>query len=292
MEYRILGAGTFSVATAPIDDETGSANVKEFSDDYAQFPNYCQEQLDEFQFISLTTKAETYLNCWHDASEVTDLASCPETMAACSKALHEFETDESAEAGEEDEEEEVVEEEGEEEEEEEEFEEELDEYVDQDELFIHEANPYLDAVQLSCYYSTIVANLEAVDGSISSEAALEEGMESKIFGEITFHQPLRAEVSWLEFWLYMCNGDESVHENFDSNPLLASSAKAEELFETLNPDDGEEEEEERKTKLRQAKKVSIKVSKKVSKKTLKHKTVLKKIAKNGKVASKKLVKQH
>jgi hypothetical protein len=43
MEYRILGAGTFSVATAPIDDETGSANVQEFSDDYAQFPNYCQE---------------------------------------------------------------------------------------------------------------------------------------------------------------------------------------------------------------------------------------------------------
>lgn len=142
MEYRVLGAGTFSVATAAIDDETGSADVHEFSADYAQFPNYCKEQLDEFQFLSLTTKAATYLNCWYDVTEVTDSASCSVTMARCAKSLKEFE---NAEGDESQEEEEVVEEEENDDGEEDvEVEEELDEFVDQDELFIHEEVPLID----------------------------------------------------------------------------------------------------------------------------------------------------
>lgn len=56
---------------------------------------------------------------------------------------------------------------------------------------------------------------------------------------------MRTSVSWLEFWLYMCNGDEFIHEAFDENPLLESTEKAIELYEEL-ADDGEEEEERRK----------------------------------------------
>jgi hypothetical protein len=44
----------------------------------------------------------------------------------------------------------------------------------------------------------------------------------------------------------MCNGDENILDKFEANPLLASKEKAIELYERLNPDDGEEEEGERK----------------------------------------------
>jgi len=58
-----------------------------------------------------------------------------------------------------------------------------------------------------------------------------EGIDAKIFKELTFNQDLRTQISWLEFWMYMCNGNENVHEHFDHNPLLESSEKAEELYE-------------------------------------------------------------
>jgi len=52
---------------------------------------------------------------------------------------------------------------------------------------------------------------------------------------------LRTNVSWLEFWLYMCNGDENILDKFDYNPLLESTERAKELIEELASDDDEEE---------------------------------------------------
>lgn len=79
-----------------------------------------------------------------------------------------------------------------------------------------------------------------------------EGVEQKVFKELTFHQDLRTSISWLEFWLYMCNGDENVLLNFEANPLLSSTEKAINLYERLNPKNEEEEVAERKV-VRQAK---------------------------------------
>ena len=44
---------------------------------------------------------------------------------------------------------------------------------------------------------------------------------------------MRTNVSWLEFWLYMCNGDENILDKFDYNPLLESTERAKELIEEL-----------------------------------------------------------
>jgi len=62
-----------------------------------------------------------------------------------------------------------------------------------------------------------------------------ENVEEKVFKELTFHQDLRTSISWLEFWLYMCNGDENILDKFEANPLLSSKAKAHELYDRLNP---------------------------------------------------------
>jgi len=62
----------------------------------------------------------------------------------------------------------------------------------------------------------------------------------------------------------MCNGDENILDKFEANPLLASKEKAHELYDRLNPDDGEEGEgEERKVVRHQ------KVAKKITKKAVK-----------------------
>lgn len=40
----------------------------------------------------------------------------------------------------------------------------------------------------------------------------------------------------------MCNADENILDKFEANPLLASKAKAHEIYERLNPDNGDEDE--------------------------------------------------
>jgi hypothetical protein len=85
-EYRILGSGVHTVSVNP-EDET------------VTLPNYCKQQLNAEQYLSLSLKASTYLVCWQLAHAVEDIANCPaELQEPCVDELTEFEVLEVPEA--------------------------------------------------------------------------------------------------------------------------------------------------------------------------------------------------
>jgi len=102
---------------------------------------------------------------------------------------------------------------------------------EEDDDYILDDIPQLNRVQIACYYSAVTENLQLEADTIDSEEALLEQNVDQIFTEITFHAKCdRNAVSWLEFWLYMCNNNDEILDVFDNNDLLVSSEEAIELY--------------------------------------------------------------
>jgi len=56
--------------------------------------------------------------------------------------------------------------------------------------------------------------------------ALVASFSNSILQELTFNTYERKAVSWLEFWMYMCNKNDEIDLIFDHNELLVYTKEA------------------------------------------------------------------